>query len=172
MKDRRHSFVYRGGEARTCRVPCRAELPPSWLSCLVPVCAVDAQQQIGQRQHHKEHLLNHQKLTDTHTINVRKQRGLALGRMIFFSSIMQEQEMNYYSQANSWFPDLSRPGQMHSSRNFNIWESLVFICLLIIMHSKIIQIQDNNKKKPKGPTGCYYSTSFQVICTFIQKEQR
>jgi len=83
MKDRRHSFVYRG-EARTCRVPCRAELSPSWLSCLVSVCAVDARQQIGQRQHHKEHLLNHQKLTDTHTINVRKQRGLALGRMIFF----------------------------------------------------------------------------------------
>jgi hypothetical protein len=56
---------------------------------------------------------------------------------------------------------------MHSSRDFNKRESLTFICLLIIMHSKIIQIQD--KKNTTGPTGYYNSTSFQVICTFIQK---
>jgi len=49
---------------------------------------------------------------------------------------------------------------------------LVFICLLIIMHSNITQIQDNNNKKTKGPYRLLQQYKLPGYLYFYPKEQR
>ena len=153
-----------GGEARGCRVPC-------WAREFVPVWAVDAQQQVDQRQHHKDTSQPSEVNNHKHTINIRKQRGLALGELgrMNFSSIMQEQEMNY-SQANSWFPDLSRPGQMHSSREFTERKLGIYLFIdhyALQNHSDTGQQQGKKKQRALPAT-----TTIQASRLFVLLSKR